>query len=76
VRNEDRVALDADEGLWSLDDDYTVLVATKRFDESGAEPLLLSLKANTRIGLPTDPQYWPAKSHLAWHRKHHGFEAP
>ncbi len=64
-----------DEGLWSLDNGYRVLVATRRFDESGAEALLLSLKANTRILLPADPNYWPDKAHLAWHRKHHGFEA-
>jgi len=64
-----------DEGLWSLDNGYRVLVATRRFYESGAEALLLSLKANTRILLPADPNYWPDKTHLAWHRKHHGFEA-
>lgn len=64
-----------DEGLWSLDDNYCVLIATKRFDESGADALLLSLKANTRILLPADPNYWPDKAHLAWHRKHHGFES-
>jgi putative restriction endonuclease len=63
-----------DEGLWSLDDEYHVLVATKRFDESGADAFLLSLKANTRILLPADLNYWPDKAHLAWHRKHHGFE--
>ena len=64
-----------DEGLWSLDDEYRILVATRRFDESGAEALLLSLKANTEILLPADPNYWPDKTYLAWHRKHHGFEA-
>lgn len=64
-----------DEGLWSLDDNYCVLIATKRFDESGADALLLSLKANTRILLPTDPNYWPDKAHLAWHRRYHGFES-
>jgi putative restriction endonuclease len=64
-----------DEGLWSLDDDYRVLVATRRFDESGAGEFLLSLKAKTRILLPDDPNYWPDKTHLAWHRKHHGFES-
>lgn len=63
-----------DEGLWSLDDEYRVLVATRRFDESGAEAFLLSLRANSRILLPADPNYWPDKAHLAWHRKHHGFE--
>jgi len=63
-----------DEGLWSLDNEYRVLVAVKRFDESGAEALLLSFKANSRILLPTDPNYWPDKARLAWHRKRHGFE--
>jgi len=64
-----------DEGLWSLDNNYHVIVEEKRFHESGADELLLSLKANTRIFLPTDPNYWPDKAHLAWHRRHHGFES-
>lgn len=63
-----------DEGLWSLDDDYRVLTDAKRFDESGLDALLLTTKANTRIFLPADRHYWPDKAHLAWHRKHHGFE--
>lgn len=63
-----------DEGLWSLDDDYRVLIDRKRFDESGADELLLSPKENTRILLPTDQNYWPDKAHLAWHRKYHSFE--
>jgi putative restriction endonuclease len=63
-----------DEGLWSLDDDYRVLIDRKRFDESGANDLLLSPKANTRILLPADRHYWPDKAHLAWHRKRHNFE--
>jgi putative restriction endonuclease len=58
-----------DEGLWSLDDEYRVLVAVKRFDESGADTFLLSRKANNRILLPADPNYWPDKAHLGWHRK-------
>lgn len=63
-----------DEGLWSLDDDYRVLIDRERFDESGTDELLLSPKANTGILLPTDPNYWPDKVHLAWHRKYHGFK--
>jgi len=63
-----------DEGLWSLDDDYRVLIDPNRFDESGVNELLLSPKANARVLLPADPNYWPDKIHLAWHRKHHGFE--
>ncbi len=64
-----------DEGLWSLDDDYRVMVDSKRFDESGPDELLLSLKVNTRIHLPADSNYWPDKTYLTWHRKHHGFES-
>ncbi len=63
-----------DEGLWSLDNDYRVLIDPKRFDESGLDALLLATKADTRILLPPDHNYWPDKAHLAWHRKHHGFE--
>lgn len=63
-----------DVGLWSLDDEYRVLIDRKRFDESGSDELLLSRKANTHILLPADPHFWPDKLHLAWHRKRHGFE--
>lgn len=63
-----------DEGLWSLNDNYRVLIDPKRFDESGADELLLSSKANTKILLPGDPHFWPDKNYLTWHRKHHGFQ--
>lgn len=63
-----------DEGLWSLDDEYRVLVDPKRFDESGADELLLSGKANTKILLPANQHCWPDKNYLAWQRKRHGFE--
>jgi putative restriction endonuclease len=63
-----------DEGLWSLDDDYRVLIDPNRFDESGVNELLLAPRAAMRILLPSDRNYWPDKAHLAWHRKHHGFE--
>jgi putative restriction endonuclease len=63
-----------DEGLWSLDDDYRVLIDPNRFDESGVNELLLAPRAAMQILLPSDRNYWPDKAHLAWHRKHHGFE--
>ena len=63
-----------DEELWSLDGDYRVLIAAKRFDESGASEFLLSHKAGSHILLPSDSNLWPDKNHLAWHRKRHGFE--
>lgn len=63
-----------DEGLWSLDDDYRVIIDPTRFDESGVNELLLSPKTNEQVILPADRNYWPDKAHLAWHRKRHGFE--
>jgi putative restriction endonuclease len=59
-----------DEGLWSLDDDYRVLVAEDRFDESGNMSLLLKPLAGHRVLLPANTQLWPDKKHLAWHRTH------
>ena len=64
-----------DEGLWSVDDEYRVLIDPKRFDESGANEMLLARRANTPILLPANPHFWPDKIHLAWHRKHHCFES-
>ncbi len=58
-----------DQGLWSLDNDYRVLVADWRFHESGNEALSLLKLAGTQIHLPKDRNYWPDKKHLDWHRK-------
>jgi putative restriction endonuclease len=59
-----------DQGLWSLTDDYTVVVARERFDESGDAGLLLGQREGQRIQLPANPDYWPEKAHLRWHREH------
>jgi putative restriction endonuclease len=61
-----------DQGLWSLTDDYRVIVATDRFHESGDEALLLVGMAGRRILLPSSRDYWPERIHLAWHRKNWG----
>ncbi|HEX8236835.1 MAG TPA: HNH endonuclease [Abditibacteriaceae bacterium] len=58
-----------DQGLWSLDDDYRVLVATSRFHESGNEALSLNAMQGKQILLPANRNYWPDKAHLAWHRR-------
>jgi putative restriction endonuclease len=58
-----------DQGLWSVDDDYRVLVATNRFHESGEDALLLSRLAGCHIKVPADRNYWPSKTQLAWHRE-------
>ena len=59
-----------DHGLWSLRDDYTVLVAGRHFAEVGPAALLLARMQGRRITLPANPSHWPAPQHLAWHRSH------
>lgn len=58
-----------DQGLWSIDDDYRVIVAESHFHESGNESLMLKSMQGKRILLPAKQSYWPDKAHLAWHRK-------
>jgi putative restriction endonuclease len=60
-----------DNGLWSLADDYRVLVAHKHFAEDNFgqnAPLLRSFEGQ-QILLPSDQSLWPRAEHLAWHRK-------
>jgi len=59
-----------DVGLWSLDDDYRVLVATNRFDEAGDAAFLLKRMEGRQVQLPGNRDFWPDKTHLAWHRNH------
>lgn len=59
-----------DQGIWSLTNDYEVIVAIDRYDEDGPETLLLRHYAGKRIMLPENQNYCPDKDHLAWHRKH------
>ena len=58
-----------DQGLWSVTDDYRVIVASERFHESGDETFLLGSIVGKRIHLPVDRDYWPGKGYLAWHRE-------
>jgi len=58
-----------DAGLWSLTDDFRVIVAASdHFSEDGSECFLLRRVAGRRVDLPTDPNCWPAREHLNWHR--------
>jgi putative restriction endonuclease len=59
-----------DQGLWTLDDTYRVLVATDVYSESAPGQRPLEAMAGTRIALPADPALWPDPQHLAWHRQH------
>jgi putative restriction endonuclease len=58
-----------DNGLWSLDDDYQVIIAAEAFDEASPNQMPLVEYQGKRILLPNDRSTWPDPRHVAWHRK-------
>jgi hypothetical protein len=56
--------------LWSLRDDYTILVADRHFSEAGESACLLTRMKDRKITLPANPAHWPSQQHLEWHRNH------
>ncbi len=58
-----------DQGLWSLDDDYRVIVAHSAFDEDTRDQKSLRDFHGSQIALPSDANLWPDPLHLAWHRE-------
>ena len=58
-----------DNGLWTLSDDYKVIVGQGNFAEAGPDHQLLAQYNGQRIQLPNDTGLWPNPLHLAWHRK-------
>src|SRR5262249_15276586 len=59
-----------DNGLWTLADDYTVIVAAGRFAEDSPDQKPLAGYHGRKVHLPSEPKFWPNPIHLAWHRKH------
>ena len=59
-----------DQGLWSLDDDYRVIVAHSAFDEDTRDQKSLRDFHGFQIALPSNTNLWPDPQHLAWHRDH------
>ncbi len=59
-----------DRGLWSVTDDYRVIVNRDKFIEEGVPGQKLADFDGHRLFLPSDPKYWPEPTHLAWHRAH------
>lgn len=57
-----------DNGLWTIGDDYTVMVAERHFAEAGEAAQLLTAMHGRAIRLPTNPRHYPDRRHLAWHR--------
>jgi putative restriction endonuclease len=58
-----------DQGLWSVTDDYRVIVAGDKFAEDAPDQKQLMLYQNEPLRLPKDQSLWPNPIHLAWHRK-------
>lgn len=57
-----------DVGLWTIDDEYRVVIAAEAFVESSPNQKPLSEMHGQRLFLPADQAIWPSKVHLAWHR--------
>lgn len=64
-----------DNGLWTISDDYKVIVALGRFSEDSPDQKSLTEYHGRKLHLPDDPKLWPAPVHLGWHRKNR-FQAP
>lgn len=58
-----------DRGLWTISDDYRVIVATEGFSESSPNQKSLAEMDGQRLLLPLQESAWPAPVYLAWHRK-------
>ncbi len=57
-----------DAGLWTIDDDYRIVIATDNFSESSPNQTPLAEMNGQRLLLPKNESLWPDKEHLAWHR--------
>lgn len=58
-----------DNGLWTIADDYTVIVAKGSFAEDSPDQRSLTEYDGQKIRLPSDPLLHPNPVHLGWHRK-------
>lgn len=59
-----------DSGLWSVSDDFRVIVARESFSEHSPDQKPLSEYHGSTLRLPQDEALWPDPRHLAWHRQH------
>ncbi|MEO8497048.1 MAG: HNH endonuclease [Planctomycetota bacterium] len=58
-----------DLGLWSIDDDFRVVVADQAFDEDCPTQESLTSMTGKKLILPRDERLWPQVRHLSWHRQ-------
>ena len=58
-----------DQGLWTISDTFTVVVAEEHFSESSPNGRALNEFHGEEILLPRDKRLWPDLTHIRWHRK-------
>jgi putative restriction endonuclease len=58
-----------DNGLWTISDNYDVIVSIGTFSEASPDHKSLASYHGAKIRLPNDQNCWPNPIHLAWHRK-------
>lgn len=58
-----------DNGLWTLDDDFRILVASGCFSEASPDQKALGEYQGQEIRLPRDRNFWPRPAYLRWHRQ-------
>jgi putative restriction endonuclease len=58
-----------DTGLWTLPDEYQVIVARGVFSEESPDHKALADYNGQNIRLPDDRMVWPDPAYIAWHRK-------
>jgi putative restriction endonuclease len=59
-----------DQGLWTVSDNYRVVVALECFTEASPDGRGLTEYHGLRLRSPADERMRPSRIHLAWHRKH------
>ncbi|MCE9552091.1 MAG: HNH endonuclease [Planctomycetes bacterium] len=59
-----------DRGLWTVSDQYQVMVAMSMFSEACPNGRPLAAYHGETLRLPPDRSLWPDLRHLSWHRKH------
>ena len=57
-------------GLWSITDEYRVIINREKFVEEGIPGQKLADFEGQKLVLPQDQKYWPHPRYLAWHREH------
>lgn len=57
-----------DQGLWTITDDLTILVAASQFTEDCPGGTPLAKYMGQRLLLPDDERLWPDPTFAAWHR--------